>query len=480
MSISKAPLVVDLDGTLIATDTLVESVVKLIKRSPLNLFRLFFWLLRGRASLKSQVAALVELDASRLPYRQELLAYVKAERAAGRKIVLATAAHESIASKVASHLGLFDLVLATKGSRNLKGDEKLKAIRSEVGERFSYAGDSATDLPVWCAAESALLVGVSNTVAKSVRAKNTLIEREFAVDSGEFGTWLRALRVHQWVKNSLLFVPFFLAFGSVDPFELVWLVIAFFAFSFVASATYVVNDLWDLDNDRGHPRKCKRPFASGALSIPRGLAVSGALLVTGFGAALVVTPAFCLMLLVYLVVTSAYSWFLKGYVLMDVMSLSVLYTLRILAGALASTATISSWLLAFSVFMFLSLALVKRCGELVSLEAAGGEATTGRDYRVTDLAVLWPLGVGAALSAVVVFGLFISSPDTTDRYGAPELLWLAALGLIYWLARLWIKTSRGEMHDDPVAYAIKDRGSRITVLFMLGIVLLAHSLHIPL
>jgi 4-hydroxybenzoate polyprenyltransferase len=253
-------------------------------------------------------------------------------------------------------------------------------------------------------------------------------------------------------------------------------VIAFLAFSFAASATYIVNDLWDLDNDRAHSRKRLRPFALARLPILHGLAVAALLLVVAMVLATAVSRGFVLMLISYLILTSAYSWALKGVVLIDVLMLSLLYTLRILAGAVAIGAPTSAWLLAFSVFIFLSLALVKRCAELVSLDQDGLRATRGRDYQVNDLVVLWPLGVGAALSAVVVFGLFISTPETQARYGTPQLLWLVAIGLVYWLARLWIKTSRGEMHDDPVIYAVRDRGSRITIAAMIATTLAAHSL----
>jgi 4-hydroxybenzoate polyprenyltransferase len=282
------------------------------------------------------------------------------------------------------------------------------------------------------------------------------------------------LRVHQWIKNLLLFVPLLTAFSFMEINKLFSMGLAFLAFSLAASATYIVNDLWDLDSDRLHPRKRLRPFASARLSVLHGLAVAGASLASAFLLAYCVSISFCLMLLAYLALTSAYSWTLKKYVLIDAIMLSLLYTLRILAGAVAIGVATSSWLLAFSVFIFLSLALVKRCAELVSLEKSGLDKAHGRDYRVTDLTVLWPLGVGTALSAVVVFGLFISSPETQTRYATPQLLWLVAIGLVYWLGRLWIKTSRGEMHDDPVVYAIKDDGSRITVAIMLFVMLMAH------
>lgn len=468
-------LVVDLDGTLTPSNTLVESIILLLKQSPLNLLRLLFWLLKGRAGFKEEVASRTRIAAEHLPYRESLLDYLRAEKRKGRRIVLATAAHESIAAGISAHLGLFDEVLATNAGHNLKGQAKLEAIQQKVGNEFVYAGDSHADRFIWKGARAAILVGVSSGLAESVR-RDVPIEREFANESIGLGTWIRALRVHQWLKNLLLFVPLLTAFSFMEIEKLATMTIAFFAFSLAASATYVVNDLWDLENDRAHPRKRLRPFASGTIPIPNGLAVAGCALVLAFALALAVSQAFFFMLLLYLVLTSAYSWGLKQFVVLDVVLLSLLYTLRILAGSVAVAIPTSSWLLAFSVFIFLSLALVKRCSELVTLDQIGQEAARGRDYRVKDLVVLWPLGIGAALSAVVVFGLFISAPETQARYATPELLWLVAVGLIYWLARLWIKTSRGEMHDDPVIYAVKNYGSRMTILAMTIAMLAAYFL----
>ena len=264
------------------------------------------------------------------------------------------------------------------------------------------------------------------------------------------------------------------AFSFLEVEKLLVSTAAIFSFSLAASATYIVNDLWDLDSDRAHARKRLRPLASGEVTIISSLIVSASFLTAGLAIAWMVSVRFLSMVILYLIITSSYSWVLKQYVLIDVIVLSLLYTLRILAGSVAIGVTTSTWLLAFSVFLFLSLALVKQCSELVSLEKAGKADTSGRDYRVGDLVVLWPLGIGAAISAVVVFGLFISSPETTVRYASPPTLWLVALGLIYWLSRLWIKTARGEMHDDPVVYAVRDRGSRIVVLFMAATMIAAH------
>ncbi len=470
------PLVVDLDGTLTPTDTLVESVISLVKRSPLNVLRLPAWLARGRAEFKNSIAFHACISPALLPYRQDLLDYLKEEKAKGRQIVLATAAHQSIARGVARHLGIFDEVLATGPGHNLKGQAKLEAIRHLVGENFVYAGDSRADLPIWKSAKAAVLVGATADVVAEVR-RLVPVEREFSNEPAGAMVWVRALRIHQWLKNLLIFVPLLTAFSFLDLSKVATLTLAFIAFSLAASATYIGNDLWDLENDREHPRKRTRAFASARLSILQGLAVGGLLLLLGLGLAFAVSLDFFLMLCLYLGLTSAYTWMLKKYVLIDVLMLSLLYTLRVLAGTVAINIGLSSWLLAFSVLTFLSLALVKRCSELVLLQQMGLDSTQGRDYRVADLAVLWPMGVGAALSAVVVFGLFISAPETHQRYASPRMLWLVAVGLLYWLARLWLKTSRGEMHDDPLIYALRDYGSRLVLLAMVVLMVLAHFFH---
>ena len=474
----KLPLFVDLDGTLTPTDTLVESVLQLIKRSPLNVFRMLLWLLRGRAAFKAMVAQRARIPADSLPYNESLLQYLRQQKEDGRLLVLATAAHESIASGVAAHLQLFEDVLSTNSGTNLKGVDKLRAIEQRAPHGFVYAGDSRADLPIWAAAKAAIVVGASPAVAERVRRSMVPVECEFERPSSGLLVWMRALRVHQWVKNLLLLVPLLTAFSFTDFDNLAVIGVAFLAFSLAASATYVVNDLWDLANDRAHPRKKARPFAAARISILQGLGVALVSLVLGLTLAAYVSFGFLLMLLLYLVLTSVYSWVLKRYVLLDVLMLSMLYTLRILAGSIAIGVPTTSWMIAFSVFVFFSLALVKRCAELVSLENSGVLATRGRDYRVTDLAVLWPLGVGAALCSVLVLGLFISAPETQARYTSPAILWLMLPGLIYWLARLWVKTSRGEMHDDPIVFAVKDRASSLTVLYMVCTVLAAYFLKV--
>jgi 4-hydroxybenzoate polyprenyltransferase len=372
---------------------------------------------------------------------------------------------------------LFHDIIASDGVRNLKGTKKLEAIRERVPGDFVYVGDNHADLPIWQAARAGILVGVSPGLARAVRRVTTVVG-EFSSEPATIGTWLRALRVHQWLKNALIFVPLLTAFSFDQLDKLVAAGVAFLAFSLAASATYLLNDLWDLESDRAHPRKRHRPLASARIPILAGVGVAACALPVAMILAASVSPGFLTMLLLYVALTSAYSWKLKRIVLVDVVMLSLLYTLRIIAGAVAIGVTTSSWLLAFSVFTFFSLALVKRCSELVSLAQEGKEVVRGRDYGVGDLVVLWPLGVGAAMCSVVVFGLFISAPETQARYASPELLWFIAVALIYWLSRVWIKTSRGEMHDDPLVFAVRDRASGLTMFGIVLTTLVAHYVRI--
>lgn len=469
------PLVVDLDGTLTPTDTLVESIFSLLKKNPLNLFIIFFWLFTGRAEFKRRIASKSGFSVTNLPWREDFLSWLRAQHDNGRTLILATAAHRSIAQDVACHIGIFSQVISTGNGENLKGTAKLEEIRKYVGSRFSYAGDSAADLPIWRAAETAILVNTSNAVHREVHGSGK-IEIEFSNQRAGFRLWTRAVRVHQWLKNLLLFVPLLAAFALNDVEKISSALIAFVSFSLAASATYIFNDLWDLESDRKHARKRYRPFASAQIPILHGVAVALTLLTIALASACFVSFAFVGMVMAYIVLTTLYSWALKHYVLIDVLMLALLYTFRVLAGSVATQIPTTQWLLAFSIFMFFGLALVKRCAELKSLQLAEKNATEGRDYQVQDLVVLWPLGIGASLCSIVVFGLYIGTPTATSAYRHSDLLWLVGVGLLYWNARLWIKTARGEMHDDPIVFTVRDFGSRVTLLTMVGLILAARFL----
>jgi 4-hydroxybenzoate polyprenyltransferase/phosphoserine phosphatase len=474
--LNQSPLFVDLDGTLIASDLFIECLLLRAKHRPLDLLKVPFWLMRGRAYLKARLAD-DRLDVTQLPYRKELCEHLESERARGRRIYLATAADGRLASRVAEHLGLFEGVLASDGEKNLKSVRKLDAIRNIAKAGFAYAGNSRDDLVIWTEAESAILVNTPPAVAKQLQ-RSGKVEHVFSSQGGIARELVRLIRVHQWLKNMLVFVPLLTSFRITETSGVCEAVMAFIAFSLCASATYVLNDLLDIQSDRAHPRKCFRPLASGRVPISVGIAVAAATLWLGLGVAAAQSFALTAVVSAYLVITTAYSWYLKTRVLLDVIVLAGLYTLRIIGGAIAIGVPTSVWLLAFALFVFLSLALVKRCSELMTLKSVGVAKSRGRNYGVDDLKVLWPMGVATAVGSVLVFALYINSADMPTHYGTPSLLWLVALELFYWIGRLWIKTGRGEMSDDPLVYALTDFGSRVMIAGMVATTLTAYFLRL--
>lgn len=466
------PLVVDLDGTLTPSDTLMESVVLLARVNPLYLLCLPWWLLQGRARLKERIAEKVSFDASVLCWNEPFVAWLREQKAAGRRIILSTAAHESIAQAVAAELGLFDQVMATRDGHNNKGAGKLAAIESAVGPHFVYAGDSRADLAIWPASKGAVLVGASAGVAAAAR-QQTRVEAEFDRPRARLADWVRLLRPHHWAKNLLLFVPLLTSFQFNQPATVMLALLAFAAFSLLASATYILNDIWDIHNDRSHPRKRLRAIARCVIGVPQAVLASAALFAASLVLACQISPAFTGVLLAYMLVTTLYSFHFKKVPITDVMLLSLLFTLRIFAGATAIEVQLSSWLMAFSVFIFFCLALVKRCAELMALMRVNQLQTVGRGYHVEDLPTLTMVGIGAGLCAVVVLGLFIAAPETQARYAHPQVLWGIGVVLIHWIARIWLATTRGEMDDDPLVYSLKDRASQLSIAAMIGLTLLA-------
>lgn len=452
------PLGVDLDGTLVQTDLLLESYLALLKQRPLALFMLPLWLLRGKAHLKREIAKRVTLDVTCLPYREPLLAFLRVEHQAGRKLILATAADELFARQIADHLGIFDTVLASDGVTNLSGEAKTQALEAACGGPFVYAGDAPVDLQVWRRAQSAILVGSGSKFASQLENAEINIEHIFE-DERKPGKLFRALRLHQWAKNGLIFLPLILSHQVTNLPLVLASVVAFFAFGFCASAVYVQNDLLDLEADRHHARKRFRPFAAGTLPLKFGFLFAPALLVLAVLGALLLSPSFLGVLALYFVTTFSYSLFFKRKAVLDVLLLAGLYTVRIVAGGVAVGVGVSPWLLAFSLFFFLSLAYVKRFTELRDLPLES--SLRSRGYTRGDLEGLADLGVASGYIAVLVVALYINSPEVRELYGTPEVLWLLCPLLVYWVSRVWLLARRGEMHDDPVVFALRDRTSYV-------------------
>lgn len=470
MNDSSVPLCVDLDGTLTPVDTLHESLIRLVRQAPIAIFSLPLWLRAGKAKVKREIALRTTFDATLLPLNTELLAWLKSERETGRRIVLVTAADFDIANQVATRVGLFDEVIASDGIRNLSADTKRAALVERFGEKgFDYVGNGRADEFVWRSARKAVVVGSKRQVARA--SSITELGRIFAVPRSGQNIWLKAIRLHQWVKNVLIFLPAILAHRILVPDVFMHSVGAFFAFGLCASSVYLINDLFDLSADRHHPRKRNRPFAAGLLPARSGLIASGALLSAATLLAVIVGWKFAAVLAGYYALTWAYSLRLKRASSVDVLTLAGLYTIRIVAGSAATGIPLSFWLLAFSVFIFLSLGYVKRYTELDDARQAGQLAATGRGYTADDLPLTMTFGVSAGYCTVVVLALYINSADSQLLYRHNKPLWFICPLLLYWINRVWLLTSRGQMHDDPVVFALRDRRS-LVVLGLLGLVVL--------
>jgi 4-hydroxybenzoate polyprenyltransferase len=468
------PLVVDLDGTLILSDLLPEAALAFLRAHPLQVWKLPIWLFQGKAVLKENLARNTALDASVLPYRRELLTLIEEERKKGRAIVLATASPRSFAERVAAHLGCFDAVLATESGLNLVGTKKRDALLARYGERgFDYAGDSSDDLPVWAVARRACVVGANRRVESLARRAGNV---EYAPTDARGGLfclklWLKALRWHQWMKNLLVFAPLFAAHRFGDVSALSQAALAFVLFSLCASSVYLTNDLLDLPDDRHHVTKRGRPFAAGSLSVWHGIFAAPVLFFAAFAFALLCQPlAFTGVLAGYYLLTLTYSFALKRLMAVDVIALSILYSLRIFAGAAATGIPVSFWMLLFSTFIFLSLALVKRHAELGRERDKGKAAKTrGRGYYPNDLEMISALGAAAGYLSVMVLALYIRDPRTMVFYHHPEIIWLACPLLLFWITRVWLVAHRREMHDDPVVFALRDRISQIVGLLFCAV-----------
>jgi 4-hydroxybenzoate polyprenyltransferase/phosphoserine phosphatase len=450
------PLCVDLDGTLIQTDLLWESFVRLMAQKPYLLFAVPFWLLRGRAVLKRQLAMRVTLDCATLPYHQPFLEYLRAAREKGSRLILVTASDMLLAERVAKHLGLFDEVLASDGALNLRGQNKAKVLVERFGVRgFDYAGNSSADLPVWSETREAIVVNAGPGLARQA-ADRTRLGQTFLKTRSTWSTWLEALRPHQWAKNVIVFLPLLTAHEIFDGPLLLAAFQAFVAFCLCASGVYVFNDLLDLDADRHHPTKCRRPFASGALPLSAGVILFPMLLAAGLIVAGLLNAPLMALMAFYFVTASVYSLRLKRVAMLDVVVLAGLYTLRIIAGHLATGVAYSAWLLVFSMFIFLSLALLKRFKELQSVRAQNEMDAKGRGYRASDLELVATLGLVNGYLAVLVLALYVNSPQVVALYQHPLLLLLVCPMLLYWISRIWFLAHRGQMHVDPVLFALKD------------------------
>ncbi|WP_421981280.1 UbiA family prenyltransferase [Roseibium sp.] len=458
---SNRAIYVDLDGTLLRTDLLWESLFQALRRNPLIVFSLFGWVLRGIAYTKARLAETAEIDVTVLPYRSEVVTGLESQKALGRRLVLATGSNEKLAHAVSEHLGLFDAVLASDEKTNLTSGRKLARIEAEAGDLgFEYYGNSHHDVCLFEAASEAVVVAPDRAADRWQKQSGAS-----RVDAGgsQAKAALKAMRPHQWLKNTLIFVPAVMAHEIFIGSVFLSAVLAFVAFSLSASAIYILNDLLDLEADRNHKTKWKRPFASGELSIPNGLALAFGSIAMAFLISTALPIGFAGILALYLVITTAYSFSVKRMLLLDVFVLAGLYTIRVLAGGVAASIEYSFWLLAFSVFFFLSLALVKRFTELQQVGEIASREVTGRGYRHVDLETISQAGMTSGFAAVLVLALYIQSPAIERAYSVPQMIWLLCPLILYIIMRIWILARRDEMHEDPIVFILKDWRSQLMI-----------------
>lgn len=470
----RSVLAIDLDRTLLRTDTLYESFWQNFADNWQTPWVALTGLVRGRANLKRRLAQMGAMDVESLPYNEVVLNIVRCWRENGGHTVLVSAANQLVAERVSTHLGLFDTVLSSDGSVNLIGKVKAARLASVYGERgFIYVGDSLSDLPVWEIAAGAITVDSSHSLRDRVDQMhpNAL---HIGASGGTAQAALHAIRPHQWLKNLLVFLPM-LASHRIETNIALQSLLTFLAFCLVASGGYVFNDLLDLKADRLHIRKRERPFASGAMPIAYGTWLWIALVIGGFSAAAPLGLHLLLLLLGYLLLTTAYSMKIKRGIVIDICALALLYTSRILAGALSNSIPISAWLLAFSIFFFFALAAVKRQVELVGGIAAGAVQATGRGYQKRDLPIVAQMASSAGHISILILALYITSEAITRLYPRPEVLWGLCLILLFWLNRMTLLANRGEMQDDPVVFAVVDRTSQLCIL-VAGLLILVGAL----
>ena len=463
------PLVVDLDGTLLKTDILYEGITLLLKKNPFYFLLCIFWLLKGKVNLKKNVFKSIDIRVELLPQNKELIDFLKEEYAIGRQLVLASASLKSVIYDISREIPIFDCIYGTE-EINLKGKNKLKVLIENFGEyNFDYIGNSVADLEIFEKSRYSYLVNPSKSLEEKTR-KISNLKHTWKSEKVKLNDYLNAIRVYQWLKNFLIFIPLITSHSFTSTNLIFIATCGFFAFSFVASSGYIINDLLDLNSDRIHPSKKFRSFASGKLSILTGLILVLTFLSLGLLIAMQLNSLFSVILLVYFILSISYSFYFKKKVLYDVFILALLYSIRVIAGGLVTNITISFWLIAFSTFLFLSLAFVKRYSELLKVKDENDLVKRGRQYKKVDLNILQIMGIVCGFISVVVFTLYLDSDEVRQLYTKPNILWLISFCLLFWISRIWIITNRGKMSDDPIVFALKDISS-YSIFFIIGLIL---------
>lgn len=460
------PLAVDIDDSLLKTDMLLESLLAGFSIAPVTTLKVFWKNRRDKAALKAEMAEISNLDVSRLPVNEDVLAYARAARADGREVVLASGSDRALVDRLARRLDLEGDHIASDGTTNMTGGQKAEALVARYGDKgFDYIGNERTDLKVWEAGDTAI------AVAPNPRTRRALASlRPNAIYLGEryrFASIVKALRPHQWVKNILLLLPV-IAAHRASFFGFDQILLGMIAFSFAASSIYIVNDLLDLDADRQHEKKHTRPFAAGTVPIRVGIAASFVLGVTALVASLIIDWKMFGLVAVYMSLSLAYSIYLKRLRWIDIWVLAILYTLRVVAGAVAGSVAASGWLIAFVFPVFMALGCVKRMTEVA--RAKDDNRVPGRAYSKLDRNDLLNMSVLSAVNANIIFLTYTYSPTADQLYaGIWELRWVV-LPVSAWLYRMISTGYAGAQNYDPIVFALRDRlGLVLLVVTVLGL-----------
>ncbi|MBN1983889.1 MAG: UbiA family prenyltransferase [Chitinivibrionales bacterium] len=471
-------LVVDLDGTLIHSDVLWESLILLVKKNPLSIFWVVWWYIhQGLSQVKVRIASIVQPDVTLLPFNLPLIEFLKERKNNGTQLWLASASDSRIVEKVADHVGIFTRFFGTTPDCNLRGQKKLDTIKRQLeGKSFSYIGNEKADVPLLNSGMNAYIVAKDQSLAKYLSQESS--EIRFFLVQKKYLSFIKALRVHQWSKNILIFVPLFLAHKITNIEKVVSCVTAFLSFCCCASAVYIINDLLDIESDRKHPVKKNRPFASGALPISSGFRMIVVCCILSASISIFFLDINYLLLLgLYFTMTLCYSLFLKRMLLFDVLTLSALYSMRIFAGRVAGSVEVTAWFLAFSSFFFLSLAFIKRFIELKDTILEPSAKLVSRDYANSEMNLIQSAGISSGFMSILVFLLYITtSEQVTDLYNNPKLLWFIGPFLVYWILRMWFLAHRGKVNCDPVSFAIKDRVSWIVGFCIMLLIIFSSSM----
>jgi len=468
----KKILAVDLDETLIHSDILFETFWSAFSFDWKIPIKSVGWLLKGKGQLKHNLVHSSDINVKNLPYNKDVINYIKQHRKRGGYTVLVTASNQTIAEKIAKNLNLFDEVKGSSEKTNLKGNIKKNFLITRFGvKNYDYIGDSTDDLPIWKNANKAITVNANSGIIKACEKINSNCQHlKSKLSQNTFLNYIKVIRAYQWIKNILVFVPM-LAAHQVTTHNLIDSSLTFIAFCLIASSVYVINDLFDLNADRAHPSKKLRPFASGTVPIKNGLIFFLLLFLPGITMSFFIEYYFFLLMLTYYMLTFLYSIILKKKVILDICILGVLYTFRIVGGGFATEIQISFWLLAFSIFLFLSLAAVKRQSELVDLKNRKKIKIIGRNYQARDLPIISMIAISAGFISVLIAGLYINTPDMLALYSKPWTLGAASIVLLFWLMNIISASSRGLVDDDPIIYAIKDNTSRICLIIVMLLML---------